>query len=338
MIKKDLLSFLSSQKNLLAFSAGGDSVALFFLLVENNIPFDIAIVDYGLRAQSKEEVAYAFALAKRYNKRCFVQNAPKIEQNFEANARAFRYEFFETLIQEHSYNVLLTAHHLGDRLEWFLMQLTKGAGVVEMLGMQEKEVRENYTLVRPLLDVTKEELVAFLEQKEIKYFEDETNYDEKYKRNYFRKHFATPLLEQYAEGIKRSFIYLQRDKEALLKEVDKKNIEDCFCFESHSLRNDLYHIDIFFKSKRIILSKELKEELLEKKTTIVARKYIVVFYNGFVFITPYLQQNAVMPKKFKERCRVMQIEKLWRFYLYTHPKVFAFLESVFMQKTQCDKK
>ncbi|MFK5937771.1 MAG: ATP-binding protein, partial [Sulfurimonas sp.] len=63
MLKKTTLETLASSKNLLAFSAGGDSTALLFLLLENNIAFDIAIVDYGLRLQSKEEVSYAQSLA-----------------------------------------------------------------------------------------------------------------------------------------------------------------------------------------------------------------------------------------------------------------------------------
>ena len=53
-----------SSNNLLAFSAGVDSTALFFWLVEKNIPFDIAIVNYHTRPTSNEEVAYAKELAK----------------------------------------------------------------------------------------------------------------------------------------------------------------------------------------------------------------------------------------------------------------------------------
>ena len=52
-------------KNLLAFSGGIDSTALFFMLLEQNIDFDMAIVDYGIRAQSKDEVAYAKELAHK---------------------------------------------------------------------------------------------------------------------------------------------------------------------------------------------------------------------------------------------------------------------------------
>ena len=55
---------INTKKNLLAFSAGVDSSALFFILLEKDIEFDIAIVDYNLRIQSKDEIQYAKQLAK----------------------------------------------------------------------------------------------------------------------------------------------------------------------------------------------------------------------------------------------------------------------------------
>ena len=88
-------SVVKNQKNLLAFSAGVDSTALFFLLLEQNIPFNIAIVNYNIRNQSKEEVFYAKELAKKYNKEIFIFDT-KIENNsnFEKQARDIRYSFF----------------------------------------------------------------------------------------------------------------------------------------------------------------------------------------------------------------------------------------------------
>ena len=64
-----------SSNNLLAFSAGVDSTALFFWLVEKNIPFDIAIVNYHTRPTSDEEVAYAKELAEKFNKKITLKNA-----------------------------------------------------------------------------------------------------------------------------------------------------------------------------------------------------------------------------------------------------------------------
>ena len=250
MLEDSSLQLLQNKKNLLAFSAGVDSTALLFLLLENHISFDIAIVDYGVRVQSKEEIAYAKELAQTYNFTCHTLQAPKIDTNFEAKARAIRYNFFKDLIQKNSYQNLLTAHHLGDKLEWMLMQFCKGAGCVELSGMQEKEQRKNYTLIRPLLHVDKEDLLAFLHAKQIHYFEDASNSDEKYRRNIFRQKFAKPLLQEYKEGIKKSFCYLDEDRASLIEDVHIETINDFAYFKStKSKRADIFAIDRYIKSK-----------------------------------------------------------------------------------------
>ena len=73
-------SAIKESKNLLAFSSGVDSTALFFLLFEKNIPFDIAIVNYNMRIQSLDEVTYAKHLASKYNKQIFLKDV-KIKSN-----------------------------------------------------------------------------------------------------------------------------------------------------------------------------------------------------------------------------------------------------------------
>ncbi len=91
--------------------------------------------------------------------------------HFEKKARDFRYEFFESLIAIEGYDTLLTAHQLNDQLEWLLMRLTKGAGVSELIGLEEVTKRENYTLVRPLLEYSKEELFTYLQHNKYPYFD-----------------------------------------------------------------------------------------------------------------------------------------------------------------------
>jgi tRNA(Ile)-lysidine synthase len=214
------VSHLKRKKNLLAFSSGVDSSALFFLLLENNIPFDIALINYGTRENSDKEEAHAQALADKYHLTCHTIEAPKFTVHFEKNARDFRYHFFEELIKEHHYDTLLTAHQLNDQLEWLLMRLTKGAGTSELIGLEPISQRSGYKLIRPLLEQSKEELLNYLQSNDHPYFVDESNSDEKYERNKFRKQFADPLMAKYKEGIKRSFDYLRNDKKRLEKDFE----------------------------------------------------------------------------------------------------------------------
>ena len=316
---------LSNAKNLLAFSAGGDSTALLFLLLENNIKFDIAIVDYALRSQSKEEVAYAEELAKKYNFRCHLLNAKSIDKNFEANARKIRYNFFQELIEEHNYTNLLTAHHLGDRFEWMLMQFCKGAGCPELTGMKAIEKRESYTLLRPLLHLDKSEILHYLNANNLHYFEDESNYDKKYRRNEFRHNYATPLLQKYLSGIKKSFEYMDEDVNLLIQEAHIEIVNEFTYIEpTENKRSDIFAIDKYLKSKGHIITAQERKILQENEVSIVGRKFVVVQKASYIFIAPYIKSQN-MDKKFKEKMRLLKVEPKLRAYFFLDSEAVEFV-------------
>jgi len=324
MLKESSKELLQNSTNLLAFSAGVDSTALFFILEDNNIIFDIAIVDYGVREASKEEVAYAKELARKYNKVCYVKNAPTIHTNFEAQARKVRYSFFEELIKQKHYDNLLTAHHLGDRFEWFLMQFCKGAGCIELNSMKEIELRKHYKLIRPLLNLDKEDLLNYLKSNNIKYFVDASNEDERYKRNNFRKHHANPLLRKYKDGIRKSFEYLDKDKNELINEQKIKSFKELAYFKTTSRRSDIYHIDRYLKSIGHIMSASERQQLSTQKTLIIGRKYLVTQLNEYIVIAPYIKSTH-FSKEFKEKMRKLKIEPKLRAYLASDKDVELFL-------------
>ncbi len=323
MVEESLLVKLRDKKNLLAFSGGADSTALFFLLLEHNIPFDIAIVDYGVRKQSKQEVAYAHELAKTHNLKCHLHTAVKIEKNFEAKAREIRYAFFEKIIKKEGYENLLTAHHLGDRFEWMLMQFCKGAGCVELVGMQKEQKREFYTLVRPLLHLDKKELLTYLEANKRLYFEDESNMDEDIKRNSFRHNYSLPLLEKYLGGIKRSFEYLDEDRASLIEEAAMHTIGDfAYAKRSGNARADIFIIDKYLKSQLYMLSAKERALLKSEASLVVGRKFVIALADKYIFIVPYEQEVSKMDEKFKDMCRVLKIEPKLRPYLYKNSDAF----------------
>jgi len=306
---------LPKKKNLLAFSGGVDSSALFFLLLENNISFDIAIVDYGIRQQSKEEITHAKNLAKKYHLACHTIKAPTFNSHFEQNARDFRYGFFEELIETYNYDTLLTAHQLNDQLEWLLMRLVRGAGVSELVGLEPISKREGYTLIRPLLAHSKEELLTYLNTKGYPYFIDESNDDARYERNRFRKTFSDPLIAQFKDGVRRSFDYL-RD--------DKKLLEDGFetIYAAKELRIIRLHTsalkakaaDLALKSLGYLLSAAQRQEIANKKSLVVGRKWAVECQDDRLYICPH--RTIDMPKSFKERCRIAKIPAKIRPYLF----------------------
>ena len=316
---------IKSTRNLLAFSAGIDSTALFFMMKECNIPFDIAIVDYNLRSQSKDEIIYATQLAHKFKKKCFISSFPETEKFNEKTAREFRYKFFDEIMLEENYETLITAHQLNDKLEWFLMQFTKGAGLSELVGMEEISYKNSYKLLKPLLNHTKQELKMYLDNTNIKYFIDESNFDEKYTRNYFRHNFSDKLLEKYSSGILNSFEYLQNDTISLFEGIKENRIEDLTIFNfTGDLNIGLRIIDKELKKRNIIISKGTRAEIKEKKEVIVSHKIAICIVENKIYIAPAC--NIKMEKKFKEKCRINHIPKNIRPYIFKlyEEKLFTF--------------
>lgn len=308
-------SLLIDKKNLLAFSGGVDSSALFFLLLEHQVPFDIALINYGTRENSDKEEAHAKALAQKYGKACYTRKAPGFENNFEKQARDFRYTFFEEIIQKEGYETLLTAHQLNDQLEWLLMRLSKGAGLSELLGLESVTQKEHYLLVRPLLEQSKEELLDYLHRNDHPYFIDESNTEVKYERNYFRKKYADPLLQEYQEGIRRSFEYLKADKKRLESQYELLYSDQKLrILKLHEPLAKVHAADITLKSLGYLLSASQRQEIANEKSLVIGGEWVVEVKGDLLYIAPY--RTLDMPKEFKERCRVARVPVKIRPYLY----------------------
>ena len=311
-------SVIKESKNLLAFSAGVDSSALFFLLLKQNIPFDIAIVNYNIREQSKNEIEYALNLAKEYKKEIFIKDV-KLENssNFEKNARDIRYIFFEQIIKENRYETLIIAHQLNDRLEWFLMQLSKGAGLVELFGIREFEEKKDYKIFRPLLNVSKDELENYLKENKIKYFIDSSNIDEKYKRNYFRHNFSDKFLNEFKSGIKNSFSFLEDDLNSLNLKLDPLiTIEELEVFENLEDDNlNLRVIDKSLKRRGVLISKKQRDEIIKQKEITISHKINIAITQKYILIAPKVEM--ILPKEFKEVCRIQKIPQNMRAYIFS---------------------
>ncbi|WP_309499334.1 tRNA lysidine(34) synthetase TilS [Sulfurovum sp.] len=309
------VSTLKEKKNLLAFSAGVDSSALFFLLLEHGVKFDIALVNYGTREASNTEESHAKALAKDYKLFCHSIKAPPFHADFEKQARDFRYEFFESLITIEGYDTLLTAHQLNDQLEWLLMRLSKGAGLSELLGLEPVTQKEHYVLLRPLLVYSKEELLEYLQSNQYPYFIDESNSNEKYERNKFRKQFSDALMAEYKEGIRRSMDYLRKDKNVLeggYETMHKNKLLSII--KLHTQNAKVKAADMTLKKMGYLLSASQRQEIEKEMSLVIGGQWAIELQDNLLFITPFL--TIPMPKKFKELCRVLNVPSKIRPYLF----------------------
>ena len=321
------LETLKSGQNLLAFSHGVDSTALFYLLDEASVKFDLAIVDYNVRAQSKDEIASARRLALKFNKQIYVKSVHLGESNFEHEARAARYEFFSQICRERGYENLILAHQFDDKFEWFLMQLGRGAGLSELLGMQELEAREDYVIARPLLGVRKCELERFLRERNLKYFTDETNLTDRFKRGFIRAKFSEPFLDEYFSGVKKSFEFLATDALNLAPEISNPAPKIYLIKRG---RGELRGVDQACKRLGLVLSAAQRNEcvrcLENGAGCVLGGKVAVGAGEKFILATPYVK--ATMAKKFKEACRRLAIPPINRGFLFASGADLALFEEL----------
>lgn len=328
------LDALLGAKNLLAFSGGVDSSCLFFLLLREKIDFDLAIVNYGVRKSAKDELKYAKKLAKKYDKKIFILDSPKITRNFESEARRVRFAFFERVILAHNYKNLILAHQLNDRFEWLLMQLTKGCGLNSLLGFKSIEevdfrflegesqinlpldscqkYRQNYCVVRPMSAISRTEILTFLKKQKITFFIDKSNEDEKFKRNYFRAHFGNKLIKKFRRGIVKSFEFLSADFGALYGESRVLKIEHIFLIRRKSCENNLqilFNIDSVAKNLGYVISKNQRDEIVKSDfSCVVADKIIIDANKSAVFVVAKdLSKVQKHDKKFRDKLRLAQI-------------------------------
>ncbi len=170
----------------LAVSGGADSTAL--MLAASRRPdassFWVLTVDHDLRAAAAAEAdqvrGWAKALGLKHHVLAWQETKP--ETGLQAAAREARYRLLTDWCRANGVATLITAHTLDDQAETVLMRLKRGSGVDGLAGMAKESWRSGIRLLRPLLDITHEELVASLEAAGHPWIEDPSNQDERFER------------------------------------------------------------------------------------------------------------------------------------------------------------
>lgn len=314
------LDELKSSKNLLAFSYGTDSLALFYMLFENEIDFDMAMVDYNIRKQSKDEVRAAKELAKKYKKTLHLMEVgEKILSDFENTARKIRYDFFESLIFQHGYENLILAHQLNDAFEWFLMRISRGAGLSNLLLQPKVECEfvylsklVKYKKLRPMYFIDKSKILSYLSENNLKYFYDISNDDKKYFRNKIRHDFSNAFMSEFSGGVANSFEYLLDDE---------KKLESGFInYKNIYISKTSDGLDKSIKALGYISSKAQKEEIFKQLfsvcSIVLGGRVGICFFDGFYLAFINQEKKTNFDKHFKEKCRKHKIPYHLRVFLW----------------------
>lgn len=327
VLDNELIIFLQGKKILLAFSHGSDSTALFYLLHEAKVKFECAFVNYKTRLSSDTEENATKELCKKFGINLYIKTAPlnlQNSSNFENTARKIRYDFFNELILNYNFDVLMTAHQLNDAFEWFLMQFSKGSGLVNLLGFNKiskyiakfDDKKQEILICKPLINTTKNEILKYLQENKIKYFNDDSNNNLKFKRNFIRAKFSDEFISNFPVGVKKTMEFLQADKEIILGDFVH---EDDEIFVINKDKSALNLIDKACKKLGVMISQKTRKECLDHDC-VISHKIAVVSNEKYFFITPYIKTK--MDKKFKEKCRILKIPPLIRGFLWLHEEKY----------------
>ena len=200
--------FADEAKVLVALSGGADSVALLRLLIDLRYPCYAVHCNFHLRGEeSNRDEQFVTELCKALGVKCEVVHfdtmayAAEHKQSIEMAARELRYTKFEQIRQAQGLDVICVAHHQDDAVETLLLNLIRGAGINGLTGMKVK----NGHVVRPLLCLTREEVIDYLNHMEQAYVTDSTNLTDMYARNKVRLQLL-PLMEQINPAAKENIM------------------------------------------------------------------------------------------------------------------------------------
>jgi tRNA(Ile)-lysidine synthase len=181
-----------------ACSGGLDSTVLLEAIIQLGFKPKVLHINYQLRGEdSEKDEKLVHDLADKYHLELEVVRCPKeVTQgkgiNLQEAARNFRHELFLQFIQKNPANRVFLGHHQGDQTETFFLQLLRGAGIFGLGGMH----LERNGIIRPFLNVSKEDLRRFANENQLVWREDLSNQENKYKRNQFRNEIIPSLLEE----------------------------------------------------------------------------------------------------------------------------------------------
>lgn len=228
------MNLLQTDKQiLLAVSGGVDSIVLLKLM--QNIPvskrpeLSIAHINHQLRPEANDEEEFVKKLAKNYQIPFYTYCWPKSQHpknGIEEAARNVRYTFFKKIMTEQNMDVVMTAHHQDDQVETILMKLTRGSILEQLTGIDESQSFAEGKLVRPLLNIPKEDLIAFAKDQQLEFMEDDSNFEPTYTRNRFRNQII-PLLQQENNQFNQHIEQFAADLKDLL-EISNQPIQELF--------------------------------------------------------------------------------------------------------------
>lgn len=225
-VLEQLLSQSQQKTYLLAVSGGVDSMVLADLFQVSGFNFHMAHINYHLRNEDSnldQKLVSDFCEKHKIPFHLYEvsENDNQPENSIQNWARELRYRFFREIQEKVNLDYLVTAHHLNDQLETFIINLSKASGIRGLSGIPQSE----NGIIRPLLGFSKDEIYDFAKENQIEFREDKSNQKTDYLRNKIR-HNIVPELEKinsdFLTNFSKSINYIHQAKDFINQSVDDK--------------------------------------------------------------------------------------------------------------------
>ena len=220
--------FKRDEKVIVWCSAWPDSMFLVYKILETKFAKNLVICyfNHNLREEALEEERFLEDLAKEkwFQIEIWDEKIKELKEKFyksislEELARQKRYEFFNAILNIYNSDKILLAHHLDDKIETFFFNLVRGSKISWLVNMKEK----SWVILRPLLNISKKEILEFLEKNNLPYKIDKTNFENDFTRNKLRNLIIpkfSEINEKYKQNISNFMDYLDEIKDLLDLEV-----------------------------------------------------------------------------------------------------------------------
>ena len=218
----------------IGLSGGPDSMCLLDIIKSLNKKIKIvcAHINHNIRQESFEEQKIIESYCRENNlifeTTTFDKKSEEQDYN-ELELREKRYNYFETIIKKYNAKYLFTAHHGDDLVETVLMRISRGSNLKGYTGFQVETKKKNYKVIKPLIFMTKEDVNAYNEERNIPYVLDKTNDEDNYTRNRYR-HNVLPFLKSENPNIHLKYLKFSRElltyheyvDKVINKEIDKR--------------------------------------------------------------------------------------------------------------------
>jgi tRNA(Ile)-lysidine synthetase-like protein len=297
-------------------STGVDSMVLLSSLLDLAKDYSLKVVvahyNHQKRAESLIEQQFIVDYCQQANIELIVgQMDKKVTGNFQAEARKNRYLFFNEVCQEVEAHYLALAHHGDDLMETIIMRILRGSNLHGYSGMDQVGQLKNITLIRPLLDMEKQELLQYAQANNIKYFEDASNLENTYTRNRIRHQIIPALKNEQKSAIKKFASFsktLKAAHEIINLEVKKFVEQNC-----QSKENGYQFFLSEFSKQSLFIQKEIIFALF--KPYDLSESQVEQIIKGLNSSRPNIEQvvkkNIIIRKEYNEISIITKPDFVW---------------------------